>query len=125
MGQREAEAAARFFPRFEWSGELDDPFAYAAKASTAEREAGCEGVPAAENGRHNDHNTVKSVALMRYLVRLVTPPGGVCLDVFTGSGTTGVACVLEGFHFMGFELDERFVQIARSRIGHWQGRAGK
>lgn len=125
--------AARFFPCFEhtaaqgfqccdeWSGE-HDPFFYTAKASTKEREAGCENIPPAENGRHNDHNTVKPVALMRWLVRLVTPPSGVCLDVFCGSGTTGVACVLEGFHFMGFEAEQRFVEIAQSRIAHWSGR---
>lgn len=117
---------ARFFPRFEWSGEHDDPFLYSGKASTKEREAGCEGVPPTENGRHNDHNTVKPVALMRWLVRLVTPPGGVCLDIFCGSGTTGVACVLEGFHFMGFEggseMSPRFVEIARARIAYWAGR---
>lgn len=113
--------ASRFFPRFEWSGE-HDPFFYTAKASTKEREAGCEGVPPAENGRHNDHTTVKPVALMRWLVRLVTPPGGVCLDPFCGSGTTGVACVLEGFHFMGFEGEERFCEISRARIAYWAGR---
>ncbi len=120
--QTEGGTAARFFPRFEWSGEHDDPFLYTAKASTKEREAGCEDVPSAESGRHNDHTTVKSVALMRWLVRLVTPPGGVCLDVFCGSGTTGVACVLEGFHFMGFEAEARFVDISRARIGYWAGR---
>lgn len=120
--QTEGGTAARFFPRFEWSGEHDDPFLYSGKASTKEREAGCEDVPSAESGRHNDHTTVKSVALMRWLVRLVTPPGGVCLDVFCGSGTTGVACVLEGFHFMGFEAEARFVDISRARIGYWAGR---
>lgn len=114
--------ASRFFPRFEWSGEHDDPFLYSGKASTKEREAGCENIPPAESGRHNDHNTVKPVALMRWLVRLVTPPGGVCLDIFCGSGTTGVACVLEGFHFMGFDAELRFVDISRARIGYWAGR---
>lgn len=114
--------AARFFPRFEWSGEHDDPFLYSGKASTKEREAGCENIPPAENGRHNDHTTVKPVAFMRWAVRLVTPPGGVCLDIFCGSGTTGVACVLEGFHFMGFEAESRFVDISRARIAYWAGR---
>lgn len=115
--------ASRFFPRFEWSGEQDDPFCYTAKASTKEREAGCEAVPPADSGRRNDHATVKPVALMRWLVRLVTPPGGVCLDIFCGSGTTGVACVLEGFHFMGFEQDARFCEIAKGRIAYWARRA--
>lgn len=59
---------------------------------------------------------------MRWLVRLVTPPGGVCLDIFCGSGTTGVACVLEGFHFMGFDAELRFVDISRARIAYWAGR---
>jgi len=53
---------------------------------------------------------------MRWLVRLVTPPGGTVLDPFTGSGTTGVAAVLEGFNFVGFELDEGHANIARARI---------
>lgn len=109
--------AARFFPCFEVEG---DPFLYTSKASTKEREAGCENIPPAESGRHNDHATVKNLKLMRWLVRLVTPPGGVCLDVFCGSGTTGAACVLEGFHFMGFEMDARFVEIARARIAYWE-----
>jgi site-specific DNA-methyltransferase (adenine-specific) len=109
--------AARFFPCFEVEG---DPFLYTSKASTAEREAGCENIPPAESGRHNDHSTVKNLKFMRWLVKLVTPPGGVCLDIFTGSGTTGAACVLEGFHFMGFEMDARFVEIARARIAYWE-----
>ena len=50
----------------------------------------------------------------------MTPPGGLCLDIFCGSGTTGIACVLEGFHFMGFELEERYAQIAEARIAHWE-----
>lgn len=114
--QTNAGSAARFFPCF---NDDADPFLYQAKASTAEREAGCDLVPPADSGRRNDHATVKSVKLMRWLVRLVTPPGGLCLDVFCGSGSTGVAAVLEGFHFMGFELDERFCEIARARIQHW------
>lgn len=116
----DAGTAARFFPRFEWSGELDDPFLYAAKASTREREGGCEYLPPNANGRHNPHNTVKPVALMRWLCRLVTPPEGLCLDPFTGSGTTGVAAVLEGFHFMGFEIDAGFASVAHARIEHWR-----
>ena len=119
MGYGDTGTAARFFPCFEPEG---DPFLYTSKASTAEREAGCENIPPAESGRHNDHSTVKNLKLMRWLVRLVTPPGGVCLDVFCGSGTTGAACVLEGFHFMGFEMDARFVDIARARIGYWEGK---
>ena len=69
----------------------------------------------------NFHATVKPIALMRYLVRLTkTPTGGVVLDPFTGSGTTGVACVKEGRNFIGIELDEEYLEIAKKRIEHAQ-----
>jgi site-specific DNA-methyltransferase (adenine-specific) len=55
---------------------------------------------------------------MRYLVRLVTPPGGLVLDPFTGSGSTGKAAVLEGFRFVGCELTPEYHAIAEARIGH-------
>ena len=64
----------------------------------------------------NHHPTVKPTALMRYLCRLVTPPGGVVLDPFTGSGSTGKAAVLEGFGFVGIEREAEYVEIARARI---------
>jgi site-specific DNA-methyltransferase (adenine-specific) len=64
----------------------------------------------------NDHETVKPIALMRWLVRLVTPPGGLCFDPFTGSGSTGVAAALEGFLFAGAELDPAHAETARRRI---------
>ena len=66
----------------------------------------------------NHHPTVKPIALMRWLVRLVTPPGGVVLDPFTGSGSTGCACALEGFDFLGIDLDPSYCEIARQRIEH-------
>ncbi|MBE0507500.1 MAG: site-specific DNA-methyltransferase, partial [Marinospirillum sp.] len=62
------------------------------------------------------HPTVKPTALMRYLCRLVTPPGGVVLDPFMGSGSTGKAAMLEGFRFVGVEMDQEFSKIAASRI---------
>lgn len=65
----------------------------------------------------NHHPTVKPTELMRELVRLVTPPGGVVLDPFMGSGSTGKAAVLEGFGFIGIELSADYVDIARLRIG--------
>ena len=68
----------------------------------------------------NIHSTVKPTALMRYLVRLVTPPGGVVLDPFMGSGSTGKAAALEGFDFIGIELDAEYLEIARRRIEHAQ-----
>jgi site-specific DNA-methyltransferase (adenine-specific) len=64
----------------------------------------------------NNHPTVKPTELMRYLCRLVTPPGGTVLDPFTGSGSTGKAAVLEGFDFIGIEQDETYIEIARKRI---------
>jgi DNA modification methylase len=56
---------------------------------------------------------------MRWLVRLVTPPGGTVLDPFTGSGTTGCAAVLEGFRFVGCEREPEYAEIARARIRWW------
>lgn len=68
----------------------------------------------------NNHPTVKPVALMRYLIRLVTPPGGTVLDPFCGSGSTGMAAVELGHDFIGCELDENYVRIAETRIAAWQ-----
>lgn len=86
----ESGSAARFF--------------YCAKASKADR------------GGENTHPTVKPTELMRYLCRLVTPPGGVVLDPFMGSGSTGKAAVLEGFRFIGIEREAEYLEIARGRI---------
>jgi DNA modification methylase len=118
-------------------------FFYVAKASRAERNAGLDGFEerlpdnaidraSQRNGEEaaagrgsltrpmaNVHPTVKPIALMRWLVRLVTPPGGTVLDPFTGSGTTGIAAVLEGFDFIGIEREAEYVAIARARIAHW------
>jgi len=101
---------------------------YAAKASSAEREAGLEALPkrqtpifsgSGSQRRACTHPTVKPVALMRWLVRLVVPPGGLVLDPFAGSGSTGVAAVLEGRQFVGIEREAEYVDIARGRIVHW------
>lgn len=115
-------------------------FFYVAKASRSEREAGCAELPTAPGGAnakgftddvasgndrnkpvHNHHPTVKPLALMQWLVRLVTPPSGLVLDPFTGSGTTGCAAALEGFGFLGYEQSDEFAAIARARITHWSG----
>lgn len=88
-------------------------FFYVAKASQAERNAGLD-----EPAR-NLHPTVKPIALMRWLCRLVTPPGGTILDPFAGSGTTGCAAVLEDFDFIGVERESKYVAIARARVAHW------
>jgi DNA modification methylase len=87
-------------------------FFYCAKASKGERGAGLE-------DDRNVHPTVKPISLMRYLVRLVTPPEGVILDPFLGSGTTGCAAALEGFEFVGIEREPEYVKIAEARIAHW------
>ena len=117
-------------------------FFYCAKASRREREAGLEGMPervnldltSGDRNRENEragtnrngplraanhHPTVKPIALMRWLCRLVTPPNGLILDPFTGSGTTGCAAVLEGFRFLGCEREAEYVAIAERRIAHW------
>lgn len=83
-------------------------FFYVAKASTSEKTAG--------GTIENKHPTVKSIALMRWLCRLVTPPGGLVVDPFAGSGTTGIACKLEGFQFLGFEQEPEHAATARARI---------
>jgi DNA modification methylase len=64
----------------------------------------------------NTHPTIKPVALMSYLVRLVTPPNGIVLDPFMGSGSTGIAAQLEGFRFVGMEMDPDYFKIASARI---------
>lgn len=102
---------------------------YAVKASRAEREAGLELLPAAQQDifssgegtspRANVHPTVKPIALMRWLIRLVDPEGGVVFDPFTGSGSTGCAALLEHRPFVGLERDGRYVPIARARMAHW------
>jgi len=66
----------------------------------------------------NFHSTVKPTALMRWLVRLVTPPGGIVLDPFMGSGSTGKACAKEGFRFVGIESNPEYFEIAKRRIDH-------
>jgi DNA modification methylase len=83
-------------------------FFYVAKPARKERDLGCDS--------KNIHPTVKPVTLMRYLVRLITPPGGTVLDPFAGSCTTGVAAVAEGFKFLGVELNQEYIEIARARL---------
>lgn len=74
------------------------------------------------SGARNNHPTVKPTALMQWLVRLVTPPGGKVLDPFTGSGSTGKACAIEGFEFIGFEMDPHYCKIAKQRIAYVNNR---
>ena len=127
-GYGDSGSAARFF--------------YCAKASRSERNAGLEGMEEKVGGgmkgtedqtlltgsgnirnnkMQNHHPTVKPIELMRYLVRLTkTPTGGVVLDPFMGSGTTGIACVLEGREFIGIEREAEYVEIAEKRIAHYR-----
>jgi len=125
MGYRDSGSAARFF--------------YCAKASKSERNAGLEEIEPRLGGsleggndkrngknkpqlsmRQNHHPTVKPIALMRYLARLTkTPTGGVVLDPFMGSGTTGCACALEGRDFIGIEKEPDYYEIAEKRIAYW------
>lgn len=67
----------------------------------------------------NNHPTVKPVALMSYLIKLVTPPGGLVLDPFNGSGSTGMAAVEHGFEYLGIDLDANYVEISKKRIESW------
>ncbi len=112
-------------------------FFYVAKASKRERNAGLEGMPVVrkshmqtKNGegersmkegfpdtfQQNHHPTVKPIKLMEYLCKLITPPGGVILDPFMGSGSTGVAAKNLGFKFIGIEMNEEYLEIAKRRI---------
>jgi len=101
----------------------DKPLAYSnqAKAELKRGNENFDGGDAKGHGnsiRHlkNFHPTVKPVKLMQYLVRMITPPNGTVLDPFAGSGTTGVACKIDGFNFVGLELSDEYSEIARARI---------
>jgi site-specific DNA-methyltransferase (adenine-specific) len=109
-------------------------FFYTPKACKDDRDDGCEMMDAKQyshDGREkrlenayqrndsqarNFHPTVKPTDLMRYLCRMVTPTGGIVLDPFTGSGSTGRGAVLEGFRFIGCEMDADYIEIAKARI---------
>ena len=110
-------------------------FFYCAKASKKDRDEGLEGEEKEcgvknDSGRgfsegdpykkvlkKNNHPTVKPTALMSYLCRLITPPNGVVLDPYMGSGSTGKAAIREGFSFVGIELDPDYYNIAKARVG--------
>lgn len=96
---------------------LDDKakFYYCPSITKQEKHAGCEHL-----AEKNNHSTVKPIALMEYLVKLVTPPGGTCIDIFMGSGTTGIACSNLDFEFFGIEKEPEHFEIAKARIQYWQ-----
>lgn len=98
--QKDEGSASRFF--------------YCAKVSPSERNMGFE----KSSEKQNTHPTLKPLSLMKYLVRLVTPRNGIVLDPFMGSGTTGMACVLEGFNFIGIEREKEYFDIANVRINY-------
>lgn len=116
----------------------DEPWFYCPKASRQERDAGLEafalqpprfgdrggtykGLSNSARPVRNTHVAVKPVALMAWLCRLITPPGGLVLDPFAGSGSTGVAALKEGFRFVGIEQSPEYVAIARARLAAPQG----
>jgi len=128
-------SASRFFNQTEYDDDIDfPPIIYQAKASKADRNAGLNWVRPEEgkgsynfrvNGsldgkqtapKQNIHPTVKPVSLMRHLIRLVTPPNGVVLDPFLGSGTTAVASILEGCQWIGCEMTEDYWHIIEKRV---------
>ena len=143
-GYGDKGGASRFFTQADF-GPDDWPFVYQAKPSRKERNAGLDGLeeritnditppgtkgansPRAGANRNgaaaNHHPTVKPVALMRHLVRLVTPPGGTVLDPFAGSGTTLVAAVLEGVNAIGCEMTEEYLPIIEGRVAWAQEQA--
>lgn len=139
---------ARFFKSCEFGIEDAPSFIYTAKASKSERNEGCEELNEKENlqgldnrGRtiiredgsktlverfsknvsKNNHPTVKPLKLMEYLVKLVTPKDGVCLDPFMGSGTTAVACKKNGFKYLGFEKEAEYIEICEARLKNKKG----
>jgi len=133
----QADGASRFFTAIEWEPEVDVPFRYIAKPGKRERNAGLDGLPERSGGvgderpsgsfserlnnpavqpRANHHPTVKPLALMRWLVKLVTPPGGTVLEPFAGSGTTLMACVMEGFNGIGIEMTDEYLPIIEGRV---------
>jgi site-specific DNA-methyltransferase (adenine-specific) len=142
---RSKGTASRYFAQFRPDV---PPFYYTSKASQKERNAGCEALPShpgfdkntsstiahvnPETGettyseykpstRHNHHPTVKPLKLVEYLCKLVCPPNGIILDMFSGSGTTGVAAVHCGFRYVLIEQSSEYVEIMRARIEHAQG----
>jgi DNA modification methylase len=98
--------ASRFYPQFTWDPDYDLPFMYCPKAPSSERPK-VDGIA---------HPTCKPVALMRWLARLVTPPGGIVLDPFAGTGATGAACLAEGFRYVLIEREPDYVKLIRKRI---------
>jgi site-specific DNA-methyltransferase (adenine-specific) len=116
-------SASRFFKQCNYDEIDGQRIFYTPKASQQERNAGLYGFEEEEirgggvkAKKKNIHPTVKPLSLMLYLCRLITPKGGLVLDPFLGSGSTAVAAKLEGFNYIGIELDEKYVAISEARI---------
>lgn len=130
--------ASRFFPNF----------SYNAKAPTRERDAGCshllwrvdrkaplgyrratqeehDALPEGERSEGNIHSTVKKLSLCEWLCSLVTPPGGRIGDLCAGSGSIGIAAHRKGFGYLGCDVSEDAIEIARARLTHWQAAVPK
>jgi DNA modification methylase len=132
MDQQSNAEASRFFIQCDWDQAADaPPFLYQAKAGKKERNAGLNKLPAPDGIRSNaprqneaekpaakvnNHPTVKPLALIRYLQRLVTPLGGTTLDPFMGSGTSAAAAILEGFEWRGCEMTAEYLPIITARV---------
>ncbi len=118
------------------SSSLPSRYFYCPKPSKKEKEAGLEDMPVVRRDvddqdsdnvmskkipqpSKNPHTTIKPIELMRYLCRLVTPPGGLTIDFFMGAGSTGIAAILEGFRFIGIEKDKKYFKVAKKRIQHF------
>ena len=121
-------------------------FFYCAKASKREKNKGCENIEkrlqananfrpnhleaalSGDTGKphgrysptHNIHPTVKPIAVIKWLVQLITPPQGTCLDLFAGSGTTGIACELAGVGYVLIDMEPDYVEITKARIAAWR-----
>jgi len=115
IGHNDIGGAARFFfnCQMDWEREIV-PFFYCAKPSVKERNAGLDQIYTFKP--RNLHITVKPIALMRHLVRLVTRKGGLVLDPFLGSGSTAIAAQQEGMNWLGCDIDSEYCTIARARI---------
>lgn len=111
-GSDDIGGASRFFNTFAYDDEDFPVCIYTSKAARSERDKGLN--------ERNPHPTIKPIALMRHLVRLVTPPGGLVLDPFAGSGTTLIAATLENMRSIGIEIDEDYIGIINQRLDAWQ-----
>ena len=80
----------------------------------------CEEPERLNSTKKNTHPTIKPINLLTYLVRLITPQNGVVMDCYMGSGSTGIAALLEGFQFIGMEMDEEYFNIAEARIDNYE-----